>query len=71
LITAALVKESRMSLAIFLRKRMANLRRIYVATFHRKHLAVYRPPPNSHALGDDPDLNTLANAAEQLFVRDD
>jgi hypothetical protein len=30
-----------MSLAIFLRKRMANLRRIYVATFHRKHLAVY------------------------------
>jgi hypothetical protein len=29
------------------------------------------PPPNSHALGDDPDLNTLANAAEQLFARDD
>jgi hypothetical protein len=28
-------------------------------------------PPNSHALGDDPDLNTLANAAEQLFTRDD
>jgi len=29
------------------------------------------PPPNAHALGDDPELNTLANAAEQLFAHDD
>ena len=29
------------------------------------------PPPNSHALGDGPDLNVLADAAEQLFARDD
>jgi len=28
-------------------------------------------PPTSHALGDDPDLNMLANAAEQLFARND